>query len=90
MGQKIVNPQESITAAVKVLADSLETRGIKVHVDFDRGQAQTEIRIHESRFHQVLVNLIKNSMEAIDALAASGRTRPTPISRSAAFTGTTT
>ena len=71
MGQKIVNPQESITAAVKVLADSLETRGIKVHVDFDRGQAQTEIRIHESRFHQVLVNLIKNSMEAIDALAAS-------------------
>ena len=31
-----------------------------------------EIRIQESPFHQMLVNLIKNSIEAIDELAASG------------------
>ena len=41
-------------------------------MDIDCDKAPEEIRIDESRFHQMMVNLIKNAMEAIDQLVASG------------------
>ncbi len=62
-----MNLRQSISDALKVLAESLAARGIELQVDC--AQAPDEIRIEESRFHQMLVNLVKNAMEAIDELA---------------------
>ncbi len=70
MERKLINLRQSIADAAKVLADSCTSRGIKVEVDCTG--APREIWIHESRFHQMLVNLLKNAIEAIDALAAAG------------------
>ena len=65
--RKIVNLRQSINDALKVLAESLASRGIELRVDCAR--APGEVRIDESRFHQMMVNLVKNAMEAIDELA---------------------
>ena len=51
------------------LRDSLNKRGIRVAIECDG--APPQIRIEESQFHQMLVNLVKNSLEAIDELAAA-------------------
>ena len=59
-----------ISDAIKVLQDSIGKRQIRIEMDCD--DVPREIRIQESPFHQMLVNLIKNSIEAIDELAASG------------------
>ena len=64
--RKDVNLRKAITEAVKLLQDSLAKRGIQVHIDCQN--APKEIRIQESKFHQMLVNLIKNAIEAIDDL----------------------
>ena len=72
-----VNPQRVVEDAVKVLEDSLARRGIAVEVDCRA--APDEILVQESRFHQMLVNLLKNGMESIDeqfARANSGSARP--------------
>ena len=68
MTRKLVGLRRSIGAAVNVLAESCAARGIEVELDCSR--APREIWIQESRFHQMLVNLLKNAIEAIDALAA--------------------
>ena len=61
--------------SVKVLAESLSSRNIEVAVDTDKAPA--ELWIQESRLHQMLVNLVKNAIEAIDEHAASsGLDRP--------------
>ena len=60
----------AITDAVRILKESLDKRGYRVAIDC-RG-APREIRIHETRFQQMLVNLVKNAMEALDALDAGG------------------
>ena len=70
MARKDVNLQHEISDAIRVLQDSLDRRGIKIDVDCEN--APQEIRIQESQFHQMMVNLIKNSLEAIDELAAMG------------------
>ena len=70
IARKDVNLQHEISDAIRVLQDSLDRRGIKIDVDCEN--APQEIRIQESQFHQMLVNLIKNSLEAIDELAAMG------------------
>ena len=70
MARKLVDLRRSIEAAVNVLAESCAARGIEVELDCSR--APGEIWIQESRFHQMLVNLLKNAVEAIDALAADG------------------
>ena len=62
--------EKAIQAAARVLRDSLDKRGITLQVDCRH--APPEIRVQESRFHQMMVNLIKNAMEAIDELAAAG------------------
>ena len=70
MARKDVNLRKAINDAVKLLQDSLTQRGVQIRLDCQN--APQEIRIQESKFHQMLVNLIKNSMEAIDDLAKSG------------------
>ena len=70
MTRKHINLEESIQGAVKLQQDSIDKRGIDVHIDCQN--APHEIKIQESQFHQMLVNLLKNSIEAIDDLAQSG------------------
>ena len=69
MSRKDINLHKAVTDAVKLLQDSLTKRDIQIEIDVKH--APKEIRIQESKFHQMLVNLIKNSVEAIDDLAAS-------------------
>ena len=57
--------------SIKVLQESLDKRGIEAVIDCEDTTPQ-EIRIQESKFHQMMINLIKNSIEAIDDLAAAG------------------
>ncbi len=69
MYRKDINLRQAIDDAITVLAESLRKRDIEVHIDCNNTPA--EIRTQESQFHQMLVNLIKNSVEAIDELAGS-------------------
>ncbi|MCE2393833.1 PAS domain S-box protein, partial [Candidatus Poribacteria bacterium] len=62
--RKDVNLQQAIDDAITVLAESIKKRDIEIHVDCKN--TPEEIRTQESQFHQMLVNLIKNSVEAID------------------------
>ena len=73
MTSKLVDLRQSIVEATKVLAESCAARGIDVEIDC--AHAPRELRIQENRFHQMLVNLVKNAIEAIDALAADGGSR---------------
>ena len=67
---KVVDLRRQVDDAVGVLSDLLASRGIGVEVDCARGP--DEIRTHESRFHQMLVNLLTNAVEAIDERMADG------------------
>ena len=71
-----INLQTAISSAVKLQQDSIDKRGIQIDVNCEN--APEEIRIQESQFHQMLVNLVKNSIEAIDELARSGGFNETP------------
>ena len=70
MTRKVVDLPQAVADAVKVLAESCRARGIAVRIDC--GRAPRELWIQESRFNQMLVNLVKNSVEAIDALGKAG------------------
>ena len=76
MDRKDISLEDAIADAVKVLQGSLDRRGARVEVDC--GNAPEEIRTRESPFHQMMVNLIKNAMEAIDDLEALGRLEEAP------------
>ncbi len=71
MTSKLIDLRQSIVDATKVLAESCAVRGIDVEIDC--AHAPRELWIQENRFHQMLVNLMKNAIEAIDALSAAGR-----------------
>ena len=71
MSRKDVNLSTTISSAVRVLQDSLAKRAIRVRVDCQN--SPRTIRVQESQFHQMMVNLIKNGMEAIDDLDAAGK-----------------
>ena len=76
--RKDINLRQAIDGAITVLAESIKKRDIEVHVECNN--TPEEIRTQESQFHQMLVNLIKNSVEAIDELAASiGLSEPPSI-----------
>lgn len=64
----LVDLPTTIKDAVKVFQESLGQRGIAV--DIDCSAAPAEIRVQENRFQQMLVNLLKNAMEATDERAA--------------------
>ena len=83
MSRKQVDLHKAISSAVKLLDDSLARRGIDLHIDCDR--APPEIRIQESAFHQLLVNLVRNAMEAIDRLTQSGGLQAPPCIRISAY-----
>ena len=68
--RKDINLEVAISDAVKILRDSIDKRQIEIGINCD--QVHQGVRIQESQFHQMLVNLIKNSIEAIDELAESG------------------
>ena len=68
--RKDVNLRQSLASSIRVLQDSLGKR--KIEIDLNCDGAPAEIRIQESQFHQMMVNLIKNGLEAIDELKASG------------------
>ncbi len=69
--RKTIDLRDAIADAVKTLRDSLDKRAIAVEVDCSRAPGQ--ILVQESQFHQMLVNLLKNAMEAIDDLVGTGR-----------------
>ena len=66
--RKLVDLSATIKDAVKVVQESLGRRGVAIEVDCAR--APREIVVPESRFQQMLVNLLKNAMEATDERAA--------------------
>ena len=76
MTRKDVDLQDALMAAVRVLRDSLNEKGI--HTNIDCEDAPREIRVQESQFHQMLVNLVKNSIEAIDDLTVAQGLDETP------------
>ena len=61
---KDVDLRQTVIDAVKVMQESLTRRGIELRIDC--GSEAVMVRIQESRFHQMLVNLVKNAIEAID------------------------
>jgi signal transduction histidine kinase len=67
--RKDVNLREAIDNAITVLQDSIGKRDIEISIE--QSNAPKEISTQESQFHQMLVNLIKNSIEAIDDLGTS-------------------
>ena len=66
----------AISDAIKMLQDSIDKRQIRIEIDCDN--VPEDVRIQESQFHQTLVNIIKNAIEAIDELAASGERNTVP------------
>ncbi|MYF91183.1 MAG: PAS domain S-box protein, partial [Gemmatimonadetes bacterium] len=76
MTSKDVDLRQAISGALKIVQDSFASRGIRTHVDC--GNAPEEIRIQETQFNQMLVNLLKNAMEAIDELKKSGGLKEQP------------
>ncbi|MGB9597372.1 MAG: ATP-binding protein [Candidatus Poribacteria bacterium] len=64
--RKQINLQKAINDAVNVLQESIKKRDIEVSINCEL--APKEILIQESQFHQMLINLVKNSIEAIDDL----------------------
>ena len=74
--RKDINLKIAISDTVKILQDSIDKRQIQIEIDCK--DAPEEIRIQESQFHQMLVNLIKNSVEAIDELGPSEERHETP------------
>ena len=76
MTRKDITLQNALQSAIKVLQESILKRNIEIQVDCEN--APKEIRIQESQFHQMMVNLIKNSIEAIDECAAAGQLKESP------------
>ena len=72
--RKLVALPGTVNDAVKVVQESLGQRGVAIEVDCSRAPA--EILVQESRFQQMLVNLLKNAMEATDERAARPEADP--------------
>lgn len=75
-GRKVINLADAISDAITILQESINRRQIQIEIDCE-GVPQ-EIWIEESQFHQMLVNLIKNAIEAIDELAKLGELHEAP------------
>ena len=76
MTWKNIDLRQTIMSTLKLQQDSIDKRGIQLHVNCEN--APQDIRVQESQFHQMLVNLVKNSIEAIDELSQSRRLHETP------------
>lgn len=62
--RKQINLQKAIDDAINVLQDSIKRRNIEISIDCEF--APKDILIQESQFHQMLINLVKNAVEAFD------------------------
>ena len=69
MARKDVNLEHALFDAVKVVRDLPDSDGIRI--DVDCVEAPKTIRTQESQFHQLMVNLIKNGVQAIHQFADS-------------------
>ena len=76
MSRKDIPLEQAIAAAARVMSETLDKRGIRLTID--AREAPREIRTQESQFHQMIVNLIKNAVEAIDDLTARGGMKEAP------------
>ena len=65
--RKIVSLRKAVWSSVHILEESLHSSGIAVQVDCKT--APNAVHIHESRFQQMLVNLVRNAIDAIKARA---------------------
>ena len=83
MTEKNIHLQETILNALKLQQDSFDKREIQIEVDCEK--APQEIHIQESQFHQMLVNLFKNSLEAIDELMQSDGLNEAPYIKVKAY-----
>lgn len=68
--RKDINLEKAINNAFTVLRDIIDKR--RITLDVNCADAPEEISIQESQFNQMLLNLIKNSVEAIDDLKMLG------------------
>ena len=84
MTRKTIDLQQAILSAVKLQQDSIDKRGIQVDIDCEN--APQEIQVQESQFQQMLVNLLRNSIEAIDELIQSDGLNETPRIEVKAYT----
>ena len=62
--------RQTIFDSIEVLQDSIDELGIRMHVDCIHAPAV--VTIQENRFQQMLLNLVKNAVEAIEELSDSG------------------
>ena len=83
MTEKNIHLRETILNALKLQQDSFDKREIQIEVDCE--EAPQEIHIQESQFHQMLVNLFKNSLEAIDELMQSDGLNEAPYIKVKAY-----
>ena len=74
-----MNLREAIDNALAVLKEPIRENHIEISVDCDN--APEEISMQEARFHQMLVDLVKNSIEAIRDLEMAGGHENTPFIR---------
>ena len=74
--RKDINLKATILDATRIFQESIDKRQIQINLDCNN--APEEIRIQESQFHQMLINIIKNSIEAIDELARAGISNEDP------------
>lgn len=74
--RKDIRLSQAVADAAKLLQDSIDQRGIQFKIDCSN--APMEVHIQESQFHQMIVNLIKNSIEAIDDLSRTSGLNETP------------
>ena len=84
MTRKNIEFKDGLMSAVRVLQDSLNKRSIKLDIDCEN--APQNIMVQESQFHQMVVNLVKNSLEAIEELAVAGGLREPPRIQIRAYT----
>jgi signal transduction histidine kinase len=82
--RKDINLREAIGNAIAVLQDSINK--LKIEVIIDCNNAPKEINTQESEFHQMLVNLIKNSVEAIGEIIASESMEDKPFIKIICYT----
>ena len=79
MDSKDIDLYDALAGSLRVLRESLARRGIRTDVNCE--DAPQQIRVRESQFHQMLVNLVKNSIEAIDEHAVLFGLQETPSIR---------
>lgn len=69
--RKDVNLRSVIASTIGVMEDSLRAGGVEVLLDYGEEIPET-IKIQESEFEQMMVNLLKNSLDAFKARSATG------------------